>query len=141
MKRENLIKDALNENKRSLKVMEKHGQTETNDYMIIKGWVEALEFVLSDIAISPITRRALDQIAYYYQRMHFLHKISGGYSYFEVVDVDLPYDNDYLVDIFFGVQDDCRDDKSVIRIAVAKKDIEEWGKSDQTELVKFTILE
>ena len=116
MKAISQIKKTLSDYEKSIKETE-----ETQDYenfLIFKGWVEALEYVLSEDSydLNDKEKKALRDFECDTEKETGVSMISGGFAIAEVYDEDDFYDENkdkvhefYKVQLKWGVQSDCTD--------------------------------
>ena len=116
MKAISQIKKTLSDYEKSIKETE-----ETQDYenfLIFKGWVEALEYVLSEDSydLNDKEKKALRDFECATEKETGVNMISGGFAIAEVYDEDDFYDENkdkvhefYKVQLKWGVQSDCTD--------------------------------
>ena len=116
MKAISQIKKTLSDYEKSIKETE-----ETQDYenfLIFKGWVEALEYVLKDDSydLNDKEKKALRDFECDTEKETGVSMLSGGFAIAEVYDEDDFYDENkdkvhefYKVQLKWGVQSDCTD--------------------------------
>ena len=153
--------DLLNELKKEInETLEVEKQTysdgaETDD--VIKGWIEALEYVNGQIdflnksksepsVFDPITddeQSKLNTIAYCYQITDYPANGNGVFSTAEVDDIGCDIDEDdneiemIYVDIVYGQQDDCHNESYNFELEIDRAKLNAWaGKGDFKHIIK-----
>ena len=104
---------------------------ESPDEHIFQGWVEALEFVLSDPEplVNKEQQSRLNKIADAYLYRNYPGSLNGIFSYAEVFDKVTDHDPDghpqvlFIVNIKFGRQDDCYNEIYRVEIGVFEDDL------------------
>ena len=116
MKAISQIKKTLSDYEKSIKETEKTKDYE--NFLIFQGWVEALEYVLSEDSydLNDKEKKALRDFECDTEKETGVSMLSGGFAIAEVYDEDDFYDENkdkvhefYKVQLKWGVQSDCTD--------------------------------